>query len=158
MSSINSVIIVGNLGQDPELRHTNSGASTANLSVATSRVWNDKEGNRNEKTEWHRVVVWNKIAENCAKYLKKGSKVGVRGYLDTRSWEDKDGTKRYTTEIIAEDVQFLSTAGEGKGSGVPPRDEEGPAQSRQGNRSGGGARQEAAPSDYQQPSLDDIPF
>lgn len=152
MSSINCVLVVGNLGQDPELRYTQSGAATVTLSVATSRVWNDKEGNKNEKTEWHRVVVWNKPAENCAKYLKKGSKVGVRGHLDTRSWEDKDGVKRYTTEIIAEEVQFLSGPGDNKGSGIPPREEDGPAPQR--SRSSGqtnNAPQESA-------GLDDIPF
>lgn len=150
MSSINCVLVVGNLGQDPELRYTLSGAATVTLSVATSRVWNDKEGNKNEKTEWHRVVVWNKPAENCAKYLKKGSKVGVRGHLDTRSWEDKDGIKRYTTEIIAEEVQFLSGPGDSKGSSIPPREEEAPS------RSGQSAPRDSNPAP--RASLDDIPF
>lgn len=155
MSSINCVLVVGNLGQDPELRYTQSGVPTVTLSVATSRVWNDKEGNKNEKTEWHRVVVWNKPAENCAKYLKKGSKVGVRGHLDTRSWEDKDGVKRYTTEIVAEEVQFLSGPGDNKGSSIPPREDDGSARSGQPSQK---PHNYANYAPQENTGLDDIPF
>lgn len=107
MSGVNKVIIVGRLGADPEIRYTQGGAAVTNFSLATSETWNDKDGNRQEKTEWHKVVVWGKSAENCAQYLAKGRQAYVEGRLQTRAWDDKDGNKRYTTEIIANTVQFL---------------------------------------------------
>lgn len=107
MSGVNKVIIVGRLGQDPEIRYTQGGSAVSNFSVATSENWTDKEGQKQERTEWHRVVVWGKAAENCAQYLGKGRQVFVEGRLQTRQWEDKDGNKRYTTEVIANTVQFL---------------------------------------------------
>ncbi|MGE0171772.1 MAG: single-stranded DNA-binding protein [Oligoflexales bacterium] len=108
MASVNRVIILGNLGQDPEVRYTPSGAAVCTLSVATTDSRVDKSGQKQESTEWHRVVVWNKQAENCAKYLKKGRSVYVEGRLQTRSWDDKtSGQKRYSTEIIAQTVQFI---------------------------------------------------
>lgn len=113
MSFVNKVTVMGNLGQDPDLKHTNSGTAVATMSVATNEKWKDKAGQDQERTEWHRVQVWGKTAENCAKYLKKGSKVYVEGKLQTRSWDDKEGVKRYTTEIVAQTVQFLSSPGEG---------------------------------------------
>lgn len=106
MSGINKVIIIGNLGQDPDMRYTPTGAAVCSISVATTESWN-KDGQKQEKTEWHRVVIWNKRAEVCAKYLFKGSKVYIEGKLQTRSFE-KDGVKKYITEIIATDVQFLT--------------------------------------------------
>lgn len=120
MSGINKVIIVGRLGQDPETRQAGQN-TVATMSVATSEVWM-KDGQKQERTEWHRVVVWGKQAENCAKYLSKGRQVYVEGRLQTRSWEDKEGQKRYTTEIVAGQIQFLGDAG---GSGN--RREEPPA-------------------------------
>ncbi len=111
MAGINKVIIIGNLGKDPELRHTPQGQAVANFPVATSESWNDKQGQKQERTEWHRVVVWGKLAELCGKYLSKGRKAYVEGRLQTRAWDDKDGQKRYTTEIIANTVQFLDSAG-----------------------------------------------
>jgi single stranded DNA-binding protein (ssb) len=110
MASVNKVIIVGNLGRDPEVRYTTSGQAVANFSVATSDRWTDKSsGQPQERTEWHRIVVWGKQAENCGKYLKKGRSVYIEGRLQTRDYADpKDSTqKRYVTEIIANQVQFL---------------------------------------------------
>jgi len=108
--SVNKVIIVGRLGQDPELKYTPSGAGVCNFSVATTESWADKSGQKQEKTEWHRIVVWGKLAELCNQYLKKGRQAYIEGRLQTRSWETKDGQKRYTTEINASTVQFLGGA------------------------------------------------
>lgn len=105
--SVNKVILVGRLGQDPELKYTPSGAPVCNFSMATSESWVDKSGQKQERTEWHRIVVWNKIAELCHKYLSKGRQAYIEGRLQTRSWEDQNGQKRYTTEINASTVQFL---------------------------------------------------
>ena len=108
MSGVNKVIILGRLGQDPELSHTPSGAAVCNMSIATSEKWKDKtSGADQEKTEWHRIVVWGKMAESCSKYLSKGKQAYIEGKLQTRSWDDKDGNKRYTTEINATAVQFI---------------------------------------------------
>ena len=109
MAGVNKVILVGNLGKDPELRHTPQGQAVANFPLATSESWSDKNGQKQERTEWHKVVVWGKPAENVAKYLSKGRKAYVEGRLQTRAWDDKDGQKRYTTEIVATTVQFLDT-------------------------------------------------
>ncbi len=106
--SVNKVIILGRLGQDPELKYTPSGAAVCNFSLATSETWTDKNsGQKNEKTEWHRIVVWGKLAELCNQYLSKGRQAFVEGKIQTRSWDDKDGNKRYTTEISASTVQFI---------------------------------------------------
>lgn len=105
--SVNKAIVLGRLGQDPELKYTTSGESVCNFSVATSEGWTDKSGQKQEKTEWHRVVTWGKTAENCNKFLHKGKNVYLEGKIQTRSWEDKNGQKRYTTEINANIVQFL---------------------------------------------------
>ena len=107
MSGVNKVIIVGRLGSDPELKSVGSNQSVARLSIATSEVWMGKDGQKQERTEWHRVVVWGKQAENCAKHLSKGRQVYVEGRLQTRSWEDQQGQKKYSTEIVANTVQFL---------------------------------------------------
>jgi single-strand DNA-binding protein len=107
MAGLNKVILIGNLGRDPELRYTPDGTPVANFSIATSDRWVDKEtGEKREKTEWHRIVAWRRLAEICDEYLTKGRQVSVVGKLQTRSWE-KDGITRYTTEIVASDVQFL---------------------------------------------------
>jgi len=111
MASVNKVILVGNLGRDPELRYIPSGQPVANFTLATNERWRDKDGNNQERTEWHRVVVWGKSAENCAQYLQKGRSVYVEGRLQTRDWEDKDGNKRSTTEVVAQVVQFLGGRG-----------------------------------------------
>ena len=105
--SVNKVIILGRLGQDPELKYTPSGAAVCSFSLATSETWNDKAGQKQERTEWHRIVVWGKLAELCGQYLAKGRQAYVEGKLQTRSWDGKDGQKRYTTEINASTVQFI---------------------------------------------------
>ena len=105
--SVNKVIILGRLGQDPELKYTPSGTAVCNFSLATSESWTDKSGSKQEKTEWHRIVVWGKLAELCNQYLSKGRQAFVEGKLQTRSWDDKDGTKRYSTEVLAATVQFI---------------------------------------------------
>lgn len=130
--SVNKVILIGNLGSDPELKYTPSGAAVTNFNVATNEVWNDKDGNKQERTEWHRVVLWRKLAEIAGEYLKKGSKVYLEGRLQTRSWEDKDGVKRYTTEVVADNMTMLDAKSEdgGSSSGVssaPPPSEAPPA-------------------------------
>lgn len=107
MAGINKVILVGNLGKDPEVRHTPQGNAVCNLNIATSESWNDKSGQKQERTEWHRVVVWGKLAELCSKYLQKGRQVYLEGKLQTRAWDDKEGHKRYTTEVLATTIQFL---------------------------------------------------
>lgn len=110
---INKVILIGNLGKDPEVRYTADGTAVATFSLATSEKWTDRNnGEKKEATEWHRVVAWKGLAENCGKYLSKGSKVYVEGKLQTRSWE-KDGITRYATEIVAGTIRFLSTPGSG---------------------------------------------
>ncbi len=108
--SVNKVIIVGRLGADPEVKAIGSGSTVARLNIATSESW-VKDGQRQEKTEWHRVTVWGKLAEICGKHLAKGRQVYVEGKLQTRQWEDQQGAKRYTTEIVASTVQFLGAAG-----------------------------------------------
>lgn len=115
MSGVNKVIIVGRLGADPELKTVGQGQSVARLSIATSENWLSKDGQKQERTEWHRIVVWGKQAENCAKHLAKGRQVYVEGRLQTRQWEDQQGQKRYTTEIVANTVQFLSPPSERSG-------------------------------------------
>jgi single-strand DNA-binding protein len=113
---VNKVILVGYLGADPDMRYTPSGQGVCELRLATSESWNDKNGQRQERTEWHRIVVWGKRAEVCSKYLAKGRQVFVEGRIQTRNYDDKDGNKRYITEIIANDVQFLGGGRDGGGS------------------------------------------
>ena len=110
MASVNKVIIVGNLGRDPEVRYTPNGSAVCNVSVATTRSWKNKEsGDKSEETEWHRVVFYDKLAEIAGEYLKKGRSVYVEGRLKTRKWQDKDGVEKYTTEIVATDMQMLGS-------------------------------------------------
>lgn len=110
MSGVNKVIIVGNLGKDPEVKHTANGVAVANITVATSETWKDKAtGQQQEKTEWHRVVFFNRLAEIAGEYLKKGSKVYVEGSMETRKWQDKEGNDRYTTEIKGREMQMLDS-------------------------------------------------
>ena len=117
--SVNKVIVLGRLGSDPELRYTPSGAAVCNFSVATSDNWTDKNGEKQEKTEWHRIVVWGKLGELCHQYLSKGRQAYIEGKLQTRSWEDNNGVKKYTTEVLANTVQFIGsnpTAGANTGA------------------------------------------
>lgn len=120
--SVNKVILVGRLGADPELKTLSSGQSVANFTIATSENWVDRDGQKQERTEWHRIVVWGKLAEICRQHLGKGRQVFVEGKLQTRSWEDQQGQKRYTTEVTATTVQFLgapSERGQSTGMGAP---------------------------------------
>ncbi|WPD22050.1 MAG: single-stranded DNA-binding protein [Candidatus Electrothrix scaldis] len=112
---INKVILVGNLGADPELRYTQSGVPVATLSIATNERWKDKDGQQQEQTEWHRVIAWRQLAEICNEYYHKGTKVYVEGKLQTRKWQDQNGNDRYTTEIVAREMKILSSRGEGGG-------------------------------------------
>src|SRR5215217_1062634 len=119
---VNKVILIGNLGADPEVRFTPGGQAVANVRIATSESWNDKAGQKQERTEWHRIVVWGKLAELCGEYLKKGRQCYIEGRLQTREWTDKENKKNYTTEVVANTVQFLgsrdgASAGGGEGGG-----------------------------------------
>ena len=116
--SVNKVILVGNLGRDPEVRFTGTGRAVAKFPLATTEVWNDAEGGRQERTEWHNVIVWGKQGETCGQYLSKGRQVYVEGSIRTRSYDDKDGNKRYITEVVAQRVRFLGGGGgQGRGAG-----------------------------------------
>jgi single-strand DNA-binding protein len=118
MAGVNMVILFGNLGRDPELRYTPSGQPVANFSIATSESWNKKDGSgREERTEWHRIVAWGRTAELCAQYLAKGRTVYIEGRLQTREWENKEGQKQRTTEVVANTVQFIGGGGGGAGGG-----------------------------------------
>lgn len=135
--SVNKVILIGNLGRDPELRYTQGGGPVASLSVATTRKWRNKQSNEFvEETEWHKVSVFGKTAESCEKHLAKGRQVYIEGRLKTRSYDDKDGVKRYSTEIIAENVVFLGGGSRDGGSGERRRDD-GPEPYDPGEYSGG---------------------
>jgi single-strand DNA-binding protein len=114
---VNKVILIGNLGADPEMRYTQSGTAVATLRLATNRKWKDKDGNQQDETEWHRVIVWAQSAEYCSNYLSKGSKIYVEGRLQTRKWQDQNGNDKYTTEIIANTVQNLTPRAGEAGSG-----------------------------------------
>jgi len=135
---VNKVILVGHLGADPDMRYTPSGQGVCELRVATSESWNDKNGQRQERTEWHRIVVWGKRAEICSKYLAKGRQVYIEGRIQTRSYDDKDGNKRYITEIVAADVQFLGGGGAREGGrGAPGPEASPPSQMAEGDFGGG---------------------
>ena len=127
MASVNKVILLGNLGEDPDLKYTPGGQAVVNMSLATSRKWKDKNDEKREETEWHKIVAWGKLAEICGEYLKKGSSVYVEGRLQTRKWEDKEGIDRWTTEINIFELQMLGKKGEGDGGGNreprPPQDD-----------------------------------
>lgn len=152
MGSVNKVILVGNLGADPELKYTPSNRALCNLRIATTDVFKDKAGQRQERTEWHRVTVWGDQAENCSKYLSKGRPVYVEGRLQTRSY-DKDGQKHYATDVVADRVVFLSGAGGGAGDGAS-----GPRRSAGGRGFNEGAPAEEPESAAPPPPDDDIPF
>lgn len=120
---VNKVILVGNLGNDPDVRYTASGAAVANISIATSESWKDKNtGEQQDRTEWHRVVFFNRLAEIVSEYLKKGSQIYVEGRLQTRKWQDKEGNDRYTTEIVANEMQMLGGRSGGGQYDAPPQD------------------------------------
>ena len=150
MASVNKVMIIGNLGRDPEVRYMPDGGAIANISVATTDSWKDKSGEKQERTEWHRVAFFGKLAEIAGEYLKKGSQVYVEGSLRTRKWQDKEGKERYTTEIVADRMQMLGSRAGGSESmareEAPPKESAGAAKS--GGKGGGGIE------DLE----DDIPF
>ena len=168
-SGLNKVLLIGNLGKDPEVRYTPGGQAVANFTIATNDAWTDKQGQKQERTEWHRIVVWGKTAENCGEYLSKGRQVYVEGRLQTREWNNKEGVKQYTTEVVANQVLFLAGgergAGQGrggaKGSGggddfgpPPPGFDEGPSSSGGGGGGPGGGGGQPGPKGAE----DDIPF
>lgn len=134
---VNKVILIGNLGADPEVRYTPSGTKVTSFRIATTEKWTGKDGNKQERTEWHNIVTYAKLADVCGEYLSKGKQVYIEGRLQTRSWEDRDGQKRYMTEIIASDMKMLGGRGPGKGAEPAP--------------AGGGGYSGPAPDD-------DIPF
>ena len=150
--SVNKVILVGNLGKDPELKHTGSGTAVATMTVATNERYKDKSGEWQDRTEWHNVVLWQRLAEIAAEYLKKGRSVYVEGRLQTRAWEDKQGQKRYTTEIVASDLVLLGGGGRG--------DEGGGRSSARGSDfdQSSHADFDSAPSRATEITDDDIPF
>src|SRR3990167_7903891 len=119
MASINKVILIGNLGNDPEVRFTAGGQAVANFNIATNERWKDKSGQPQERTEWHRIVVWGRLAELCRDYLAKGRRVYKIGRASCREWEDKQGQTRYTTEIVTQVLQFLDSAGAGRETAAP---------------------------------------
>jgi single-strand DNA-binding protein len=121
---LNKVMLIGRLGQDPELKFTQSGIAVAKFSLATSQSWKDQDGNNQEKTEWHNIVVWRKLAEICAEYLKKGSKVYCEGSLSTGSWEDENKKKHYKTEVVLSDMIMLDTKGSSGSAAAAPKDVE----------------------------------
>ena len=157
---VNKVILIGNLGRDPEVRNTPSGQTVASFSVATSRRWKDRDGNRQEQTEWHNVVCWGRQAEIAGQYLTKGKQVFVEGRLQTRSWEDRQsGDKRYRTEIICENFQMLGQRGEGGGGGGGYSGGGGGGYSGGGGGGGGySGPDEPDFGDQGGPTDDDIPF
>jgi single-strand DNA-binding protein len=155
MGSVNKVILVGNLGRDAELRYTPGGAPVATLNLATTEVWNDKaSGQKQEKTEWHRIVLWGKSAESLSEYLTKGKQIFVEGRLQTRKWQDKDGNDKYTTEIRADRITLLGGGGGGgAGMGGGNRPQRGASAG-----AGGGADHEPMGEPISELTDDDIPF
>jgi single-strand DNA-binding protein len=154
---VNKVILIGNLGKDPEVRYSPSGQAIANVTIATSESWKDKtSGEKQEKTEWHRVVFFGRLAEIAGEYLKKGSQVFVEGRLQTRKWQDKDGQDRYTTEIVANEMQML---GSRAGAGAPAENfNQEPSYAEAGSGGGGAGKKAAAKSASEAAIDDDIPF
>lgn len=122
MSGVNKVILIGNLGKDPEVKYLESKVPVANFTLATNSTWKDKDGSKKEHTEWHNIVLWRGLAEVAEKYLHKGDKVYIEGKLRTRSWSDKDNVKRYTTEVIAENMTMLSEKRDGNSDSPPTPD------------------------------------
>lgn len=165
MASVNKVILLGNLGRDPETRYTTGGDAVTNLNIATSEQWKDKSGEKQERTEWHRVVLFGRQAEVAGEYLKKGRSVYIEGRLQTRKYTDKEGIEKYSTEIVADRMQLIGGSREaggsggdvefgspGAGSGAPARREGGGASAETGAKGGGGAKKNVDDFD------DDIPF
>ena len=152
---VNKVIIVGNLGGDPETRYMPSGSAVTNFTVATNESWKDKQtGEQKERTEWHKVAMFNRLAEIAAEYLRKGSQVYIEGKLRTRKWQGQDGQDRFTTEIIADEMQMLGGRGGAGGGGSFGGGQQGGGQQGGGQQGGGNAPPQPGPDDFD----DDIPF
>jgi single-strand DNA-binding protein len=159
---INKAILIGNLGKDPETRYSANGNAISNVTVATNESWKDKSGEMQERTEWHRVVFFNRLAEIAAEYLRKGSTIYVEGRIQTRKWQGQDGQDKYTTEIVASEMQMLGARGGSGGGGGMPDDsgDRGSSGSRSGGggSSGGGGQSKPPPSAPAEDFDDDIPF
>ena len=161
---VNKVILIGNVGADPELRYTAGGTAVTNFNIATNESWTDSSGERQERTEWHRIVVWGRLAEICNQYLRKGSKVFIEGRLQTRSWETQDGQKRYTTEVVARDMQMLDSRGDfdsgGSMSEGPVQPPEAPRDVRSGSPENGAGKDTGSGGSGPPPfgGDDDLPF
>lgn len=157
MASLNKVILIGNLGRDPDIRYLPSGEAVANFSIATTESWKDKSGQRQEKTEWHRIVTYRRLAEIAGEYLKKGSQVYIEGRLETRKWQDKEGNERQTTDVVASEMKMLS----GRGMNASPSQENGDSgydapSSSSNNRN---TNEKSSAASYQSDNFDDdIPF
>lgn len=154
MAGVNKVILLGHLGRDPEMRYQPSGGAIANFSVATSETFKDKEGNKQERTEWHRVVLFGRTAEIAGEYLRKGSMAYVEGRLQTRKWTDKEGQERYTTEIVGDRLQLVGA----RGGGAASFDEEDQSRPSGGSSSAGSSRKSEMPPAPAEDFDDDIPF
>ena len=163
MASVNKVILVGNLGRDPEVRYMPNSDAVANFSIATTETWKDKQGNRQEKTEWHNIVMYRRLAEIAGEYLKKGSSVYIEGRLQTRKWQDKQGNDRYTTEIIADQLQMLGGRNSNAAGQTPGQDHGAASPSQPGGASTDDTpppprRKDPAPGGNFDDMDDDIPF
>ena len=165
--SVNKVILVGNLGKDPELRYTPSGVAVVTFSLATTERYKDREGNRQEKTEWHNIVAWRQLAEICGKFLHKGKQVYIEGKIQTRSYDDRDGNKRYMTEIVADQMQMLGSRDDQGSGGYGGGQSQGGGQGYNQGTQGGGQSQQANSAgkpqagDFSEPTFnsdDEIPF
>jgi len=154
MASVNKVILIGNLGRDPEVRYMPSGDAVANISIATTETWKDKNGEKQEKTEWHRVAMFGKTAEIAGEYLKKGSQVYIEGRLETRKWTDKEGQERTTTEVRADRMQMLGSRSGGSERMAPPEDDAPRTAAAAPAKKSGGAAKGSSLEDLE----DDIPF
>lgn len=157
--SVNKVILVGRLGKDPELRYTPSGTAVATFTMATTENYKDREGQKQEKTEWHNIVAWRQLAEICGKFLHKGKQIYIEGKIQTRSYDDRDGNKRYITEIVVDQMQMLGSKDDGQqgGGGYGGQQDRGSAQRGGQQKSEGGASKD----DFEEPAFnpdDEIPF
>ena len=153
MAGVNKAILMGNLGADPEMRYTSNGTAVANFRIATTERWTNPNGEKEERTEWHRIVAFGRLGEICGEYLSKGKQVYIEGRLQTRSWEDQDGNKRYSTEIVAQTMQMLGRAGD-EASFEGPREAAGAA----GEAAAGATADFPAPPEPGGEDEDDLPF
>ncbi|GAB3534340.1 hypothetical protein GCM10027443_21260 [Pontibacter brevis] len=158
MASVNKVILIGNLGKDPEVRHLEGGVAVARFPMATSETFKDKSGQRQERTEWHNIVVWRGLAEVAEKYLKKGNSVYIEGRLRTNNYQDKEGIQRYSTEIVADNMTMLGGRNDNGGGGNYQESSSSSASSSGGNYGGGATATGGGASAFQNDEPDDLPF